>query len=203
MTSVCNTTITATNKTYTTDQYNHTNHSDSFAEVAVCKNNQRRLATQLQRTFLQVTVSAGGHYLLSNRSRASKTDLTHFWVVNDSLTAHSAYNRPIIRSRQQYSIQKLCLLNSRMFAITTITINVCKSNHVYVCSDCCNHLPQCLQPHWPAPGRMLITPGGKPALAASSANLSEVRGVTWAGLSTTVLPAARQGEIFHANIISG
>ena len=30
----------------------------------------------------------------------------------------------------------------------------------------------------PDPGRMLITPGGNPALAASSANLREVRGVT-------------------------
>ena len=30
----------------------------------------------------------------------------------------------------------------------------------------------------PDPGRMLITPGGNPALAESSANLSEVRGVT-------------------------
>lgn len=26
---------------------------------------------------------------------------------------------------------------------------------------------------------------------------------TWAGLRTTVLPAARRGDIFHANIISG
>jgi len=26
---------------------------------------------------------------------------------------------------------------------------------------------------------------------------------TWAGFSTTVLPAAKRGEIFHANIIRG
>lgn len=26
---------------------------------------------------------------------------------------------------------------------------------------------------------------------------------TWAGFKTTVLPAAKRGEIFHANIISG
>ena len=55
----------------------------------------------------------------------------------------------------------------------------------------------------PDPGTMLITPGGKPALTTSSANLRAVRGVTWAGLRTTVFPAARQEAIFQANIING
>ena len=55
----------------------------------------------------------------------------------------------------------------------------------------------------PDPGRMLITPSGKPAFTANSPNLRDVRGVTCAGFSTTVLPAARHDAIFHANIING
>ena len=31
----------------------------------------------------------------------------------------------------------------------------------------------------PDPGKMLITPGGKPAWTVNSANLRAVRGVTW------------------------
>lgn len=42
-----------------------------------------------------------------------------------------------------------------------------------------------------------------PAFTDSSANLSAVRGDTWAGLMTTVLPAARQAAIFQDNIIKG
>ena len=55
----------------------------------------------------------------------------------------------------------------------------------------------------PEPGRMLMTPGGNPALTTSSANLRAERGVTWAGLSTTVFPAARQAAIFQASIMRG
>jgi hypothetical protein len=33
--------------------------------------------------------------------------------------------------------------------------------------------------------------------------LRAVRGDTWAGLMTTVLPAAKQAAIFHESIISG
>ena len=40
----------------------------------------------------------------------------------------------------------------------------------------------------PDPGSTLITPGGIPAFADSSANLMAVRGDTWAGFITTVLP---------------
>lgn len=50
---------------------------------------------------------------------------------------------------------------------------------------------------------MLMTPGGMPALTESSANLSAVRGDTWAGFMTTVFPAARQAAIFQDNIMRG
>jgi len=43
----------------------------------------------------------------------------------------------------------------------------------------------------------LKTPSGTPASWVSSANFSAVSGVSEAGLSTIVLPAARAGAIFH------
>lgn len=57
--------------------------------------------------------------------------------------------------------------------------------------------------HLPVPGRTLITPEGMPARAESSANLRAVSGDTWAGLMTTVLPAARHAAIFQLNIMRG
>ena len=50
---------------------------------------------------------------------------------------------------------------------------------------------------------MLTTPGGSPACRQISANSSAVSGVVSAGLSTTVLPQASAGAIFHASISSG
>ncbi len=55
----------------------------------------------------------------------------------------------------------------------------------------------------PVPLTMLITPSGRPASMAAWANIREVSGVTSAGLSTTVLPAAIAGRIFQAAIWSG
>ena len=55
----------------------------------------------------------------------------------------------------------------------------------------------------PAPVMMLTTPGGRSACWQISANRSAVSGVVSAGLSTTVLPQARAGAIFHASISSG
>ena len=53
-------------------------------------------------------------------------------------------------------------------------------------------------PTWPpGPVTTLNTPSGRPASRVRSANLSAVSGVSDAGLSTTVLPAARAGAIFH------
>ena len=58
-------------------------------------------------------------------------------------------------------------------------------------------------PVWPSPVTMLTTPGGSPTSRVISANARAVRGVNSAGLSTTVLPAASAGAIFHASISSG
>ena len=44
---------------------------------------------------------------------------------------------------------------------------------------------------------------GRPASRASSAKRSALSGVSSAGLSTTVLPAASAGASFHAAIVSG
>ncbi len=55
----------------------------------------------------------------------------------------------------------------------------------------------------PSPVMMLTTPGGSPTSAHSSAKASAVSGVNSAGLSTTVLPQAIAGAIFHASISSG
>ena len=50
---------------------------------------------------------------------------------------------------------------------------------------------------------MLRTPGGRPASSASSPILSAVMGDCSAGFSTTELPMARAGAIFHIAISSG
>ena len=55
----------------------------------------------------------------------------------------------------------------------------------------------------PSPVTMLSTPGGSPASRQISAKASAVSGVYSAGFSTTVLPAASAGAIFHASISSG
>ena len=59
------------------------------------------------------------------------------------------------------------------------------------------------RPVSPAPVTMLTTPGGRSACRQISANASAVSGVVSAGLSTTVLPHARAGAIFHASMSSG
>ena len=55
----------------------------------------------------------------------------------------------------------------------------------------------------PSPVTMLTTPGGSSAWRSTSQKSSAVNGVVSAGLSTTVLPAASAGAIFHASISSG
>ena len=55
----------------------------------------------------------------------------------------------------------------------------------------------------PAPVTMLTTPGGSSASAMISPSARAVSEVVSAGLSTTVLPQASAGAIFHAAIISG
>ena len=55
----------------------------------------------------------------------------------------------------------------------------------------------------PSPVTMFTTPGGSSAWRSTSANRSAVSGVVSAGFSTTVLPAASAGAIFHASISSG
>ncbi|MNV25692.1 hypothetical protein D3C71_1167970 [compost metagenome] len=55
----------------------------------------------------------------------------------------------------------------------------------------------------PRPVMTLTTPGGKPASSTSSASRKAVKGVSSAGLSTTVQPAAKAGAIFHTAISSG
>src|SRR5947208_14079018 len=66
--------------------------------------------------------------------------------------------------------------------------------------------PECLtsaSPVDPSPVTMLTTPGGSPISWQISANASAVSGVNSAGLSTTVLPVASAGAIFHATISNG
>ena len=55
----------------------------------------------------------------------------------------------------------------------------------------------------PSPVTMLTTPGGSSAWRTTSVKSSAVSGVVSAGFSTTVLPAASAGAIFHASISSG
>ena len=55
----------------------------------------------------------------------------------------------------------------------------------------------------PGPATTLTTPSGMPAASAIRSNSSAVSGVSSAGLSTTVLPAASAGASFHDAIVSG
>ena len=49
----------------------------------------------------------------------------------------------------------------------------------------------------------LNTPGGKPTSSHNLTKYKAVNDVSSAGLKTTVLPAAKAGATFHANINSG
>lgn len=62
---------------------------------------------------------------------------------------------------------------------------------------------RCSPASLPAPVTMLITPSGIPASVAAWANISEVSGVSSAGLRTMVLPAATAGRTFQAAIWRG
>ena len=67
-------------------------------------------------------------------------------------------------------------------------------------------MPSCwtrCAPVAPSPVTMLTTPGGSSACRQTSVKSSAVSGVVSAGLSTTVLPQARAGAIFHASMSSG
>ena len=55
----------------------------------------------------------------------------------------------------------------------------------------------------PYPGTTFTTPGGKPTSVMSSATRSADIGVSSAGLSTTVFPAASAGPSFQLVNISG
>ena len=55
----------------------------------------------------------------------------------------------------------------------------------------------------PGPTTTLTTPSGTPASSAMRSSSSAVSGVSSAGLSTTVLPAASAGPSFQAAIVSG
>src|SRR5438132_195344 len=55
----------------------------------------------------------------------------------------------------------------------------------------------------PGPERTLTTPSGMPASTHSRPIANVVNGVYEAGLTTTVLPAAMAGAIFHAAIWMG
>ena len=55
----------------------------------------------------------------------------------------------------------------------------------------------------PGPATTLTTPSGRPASSAIRSNSSAVSGVSSAGLSTAVLPAARHGPSFQAAMASG
>ena len=63
--------------------------------------------------------------------------------------------------------------------------------------------PTIVAPVLPAPLTMLTTPGGRSSSCSSSQKSMAVSGVVSAGLSTTVLPVARAGAIFHASISRG
>ncbi len=56
---------------------------------------------------------------------------------------------------------------------------------------------------WREAVTMFGTPGGTPASSARATSASEVRGVSSAGLQTTVQPAARAGAILRAIIAAG
>ena len=64
-------------------------------------------------------------------------------------------------------------------------------------------LDQVLPARAPGPTTTFSTPSGSPASDASSAKRSAVSGVSSAGFSTTVLPAASAGPSFQEAIVSG
>ena len=55
----------------------------------------------------------------------------------------------------------------------------------------------------PGPGTTFSTPAGSPASSAMRPSISVVSGVSSLGFSTTELPAASAGPIFHAAMFSG
>ena len=55
----------------------------------------------------------------------------------------------------------------------------------------------------PGPATTFSTPSGTPASRAMRSSSRAVSGVSSAGLSTTVLPAARAGATFHEAMTSG
>ncbi len=55
----------------------------------------------------------------------------------------------------------------------------------------------------PGPATTFTTPSGSPASSTSFSNSSAVSGVSSAGFSTSVLPAASAGAIFQQAIVSG
>lgn len=59
-----------------------------------------------------------------------------------------------------------------------------------------------MAPTAPAPDRMLITPGGKPASLTSSPYAASANGDFSDDLMTKVLPAANAGAIFQAGQVS-
>src|SRR4029077_716495 len=55
----------------------------------------------------------------------------------------------------------------------------------------------------PGPGTTLSAPGGRPASSTISPSIRAVSGVSCAGLSTTVQPAASAGATFQVARLSG
>ena len=95
-------------------------------------------------------------------------------------------------------------LPSQVFRPYDIPDKDIKSWHHENLSDLFRYIPAMAWPQTlPDPVTTLMTPGGIPAICDNSANLRAVSGQTWAGLVTTVLPAARQAAIFQESIISG
>jgi hypothetical protein len=69
-----------------------------------------------------------------------------------------------------------------------------------IAGDSVSHCPAA---SGPKPCTTLSTPSGKPARSASRAMIVADAGESSAGLSTTVLPQASAGTIFHVSSISG
>ena len=55
----------------------------------------------------------------------------------------------------------------------------------------------------PSPVRQPTTPGGRPARSARSQSAQAASGASWAGLTTTVQPAARAGASFQTTRATG
>ena len=67
-------------------------------------------------------------------------------------------------------------------------------------SGCCASAAPAVGPN---PGTTLNTPSGSPASAAMRASSIAVIGVCSAGFSTTVLPHASAGAVFHVAMMNG